>query len=122
MKINAFTQGVLIKYMLEGTYRCTELAELTGLHYVTVLHYAREMHRAGAAHISSWEKDSRGRDALRIYKIGKGRDVKREKMTAADRQAQVRSKRKAAEMSQIIAGKAHYVQSANGRLRFEVLA
>ena len=119
IKINAFTQGVLIKNMLEGTYNCQELAELTGLHYVTVQQYARELHRAGAAHISSWEKDSLGRDVIKVYKIGVGKDAKREKLTAAERQQRLREKRKAQEMAQVMAGTARYVQAANGRLRFE---
>lgn len=122
IKINAFIQGVLIKHMLEGTYNCHELAEISGLHYVTVQQYARELHRAGAAHISSWEKDILGRDVIKVYKIGVGRDAKREKLTPAQRQERVREKRRAREMAQVMAGTARYVQTANGRLRFEVVA
>ena len=91
-KINAITQAQLIKHLLEGVYTCDELAEHTGLHVVTVYQYTRELHRAGAAHISSWEKDTRGRDVIKIYKIGPGKDAKREKMTAAERQAKRRAK------------------------------
>lgn len=121
IKINAFTQGVLIKHLLEGVYSCHELAEITGLHYVTVQQYTRELHRAGAAHISSWEKDGRGRDVIKIYKIGVGKDAEREKLTGAQRQERLREKRKAKEMARVMAGTARYVQAANGRLRFEVV-
>jgi predicted ArsR family transcriptional regulator len=98
MKINAYHQARLIKLLLEGTYSCAELAEETGLHYVTVLEYTRELHRAKAAHICMWEKDSRGRDLIKIYKLGEGRDARRSKMTAAERQQRLRDKRKALEM------------------------
>lgn len=91
-KINAITQARLIKLLLEGIYTCEQLAEETGLHYVTVLQYTRELHRAGAAHISSWEKDNRGRDVIKVYKLGEGRDAKRQKMTPAERQAKYRAK------------------------------
>ena len=87
VKINAFTQAKLIEAMLDGVYNCQELAEITGLHYVTVLHYTRELHRAKAAHICQWDKDSRGRDVVKIYRIGRGKDAKREKLTAVQRQA-----------------------------------
>lgn len=97
-RINAFTQGVLIHNMLEGNYNCIELAEMTGLHYVTVLNYTRELHRAKAAYICGWDKDSLGRDVIKIYKIGIGRDAKREKLTPAERQAKHRSKKKNLEM------------------------
>lgn len=94
IRINAVTQAKLIKEMLDGVYNCTELAEITGLHYVTVLHYTRELHLAKAAHISGWDNDSKGRAVVKIYRIGKGRDVKRPKMTAAERQARYREKKK----------------------------
>jgi hypothetical protein len=91
-KINAFTQAKLIKLLLDGAHTCAELAEQTGLHYVTVLEYTRELHRAGAAHICMYEKDALGRDALKVYKLGPGRDARRAKLTAVERQARHRAK------------------------------
>ena len=103
VKINALAQAQLIKLLLDGVYTCHELAEQSGLHYVTVLHYTRELHAAGAAHICAWEKDSRGRDAIKVYKIGEGRDAKRKKMTGAQRQARSRDKKFNIEMMQRMA-------------------
>ena len=110
VKINAFTQAKLIEAMLDGVYNCQELAEITGLHYVTVLHYTRELHRAKAAHISGWDKDSRGRDVVKIYRIGRGKDAKREKLTGAQRQARTREKKKAQEVAKIMIGMSHASQ------------
>ena len=93
-KINAVTQAQLIKLLLDGVYTCEQLAEETGLHYVTVLQYTRELHRFKAAHIAAWEKDAMGRDAIKVYKLGPGKDAKRDKMTAAERKARHRSKLK----------------------------
>jgi predicted ArsR family transcriptional regulator len=93
IKINAICQAQVIKLLLDGVYTCQELAEQTGLHYVTVLQYTRELHAAGAAHICAWEKDGRGRDVIKIYKIGEGKDAKKKKMTPAERQAKSRAKR-----------------------------
>jgi hypothetical protein len=106
MKLNAYHQAQLIKLLLEGTYSCAELAEETGLHYVTVLEYTRELHRAKAAHISMWEKDGRGRDMIKIYKLGESKDAKRSKLSAAERQQRVRDKRKAMEVNGLMAGAA----------------
>lgn len=103
IKINAICQAQLIKLMLDGVYTCHELAEQTGLHYVTVLQYARELHAAGAAFICAWDKDTRGRDAIKIYKIGEARDAQRKKMTAAQRQAKSRTKRFNMDMMQRMA-------------------
>ena len=110
VKINAFTQAKLIEAMLDGVYNCQELAEITGLHYVTVLHYTRELHRAKAAHISGWDKDSRGRDVVKIYRIGRGKDAKREKLTAVQRQARHREKKKAQEVAKIMMKMSHASQ------------
>jgi predicted ArsR family transcriptional regulator len=101
VKINALTQAKLIEAMLDGTMSVSELAEHTGLHLVTVQRYTKELHRAGAAHIVQWEKDVRGRDSIRIFKIGRGRDATRNKLTQAERQARSRQKRKAIEWATI---------------------
>jgi predicted ArsR family transcriptional regulator len=103
IKINAICQAQLIKLLLDGVYTCHELAEQTGLHYVTVLQYTRELHAAGAAHICAWEKDTRGRDAIKIYKIGEHRDAQRKKLTGAQRQAKSREKKFNLEMMHRIA-------------------
>jgi hypothetical protein len=92
IKVNAIMYAQLIKYMLEGEHTCQELAELCGAHYVTVLQYTRELYAAGAAHICEWQQDSRGRDCVKVYKIGPGKDAKREAMSGAERQARRRSK------------------------------
>jgi hypothetical protein len=122
IKVSALTYAQLIKYMLEGIHNCQELAELTGLHYVTVLQYTRELHAAKAAHISSWDKDVRGRDIIKVYQIGPGKDAKRDKLTAAQRQARTREKKRVQREAMVMAGRARWVQSANGRLRFEEVA
>ena len=103
IKINAICQAQLIKLLLDGVYTCQELAEQTGLHYVTVLQYTRELHAAGAAYICAWEKDTRGRDAIKIYKIGEHRDAQRKRLTAAQRQAKSRAKRFNIDMMQRMA-------------------
>jgi predicted ArsR family transcriptional regulator len=118
-KVNAMSQALLIKLLLNGVYSCRELAEETGLHYVTILEYTRALAKVGAAHISSWDKDSRGRDVIKIYKLGPGRDAKRDKLTSVQRQQRRRDKQRAAEQAAVVAGIGRYVKAANGRLRFE---
>lgn len=92
IKVNAMAYAHLVELMLDGTHSCRELAEITGLHYVTVLDYTRALHRAGAAHICAWEKDKRGRDLIKVYRIGRGRDAKRQRLTAQQRSARYREK------------------------------
>lgn len=98
VKVNAMSFGKLVEAMIDGTYNCHGLAEVTGLHYNTVTQYAREMHIAGACHIASWDKDSLGRDTIKVYKIGRGRDAKRQKMTQAERASRYRAKLRSIEL------------------------
>lgn len=92
IKVNAMAYAHMVELMLDGTHSCQELARATGLHYVTVLDYARAMHNAGACHITAWEKDRRGRDLIKVYKIGRGRDAKRQRLTTQERTARYREK------------------------------
>lgn len=98
VKVNAMSYAQLIKALMPGCFTLQELADESGLHYLTVCEHTRELHKAGVIYISHWEKDSRDRDALRVYKLGKGRDAKREKLTAAQRQARVRARQQMARL------------------------
>lgn len=104
VKVNARVYADLIKHLLEGIYNCEELAELTGLHYVTVLDYTRELHKAKAVHIGAWEKDARGRDVIKIYRMGEGRDAKRQKISAAERQRRYYAKQRQMRLEKLILG------------------
>lgn len=103
IKINAICQAQLIKLLLDGVYTCYELADQTGLHYVTVLQYTRELYLAGAVHICAWEKDTLGRESVKVYKIGEGKDAKRKKLTPAQRQANHRKRKFNLDMMQRMA-------------------
>lgn len=79
------SQAKLVKLLLDGTHSCAELAASTGLHYMTVLDYTRHLHREGAAHIAEFRADTRGRDSIKVYKLGPGKDAKRYALSAAER-------------------------------------
>lgn len=104
IKVNAISFAKLCALMVDGTRTKRELADETGLHYLTVCQYTRELHLAGAAHIVMWEKDSRGRDALPILKLGPGRDAARSKLSQAQRQRRHREKLGHVTMIKILGG------------------
>lgn len=122
VRIGHLTNAMLIKLLSEGTYQCKELAEMTGLHYITVLEYMRAMHKVGAVHIHSWEKDSRGRDVIKIYKLGAGMDAKRHRMTDVEKTARWRDKKRVQQMALVMGGKGKFVKSKNGGIKFEGVA
>ena len=119
VKVNAMSFAKLVKLLLVPLYNCQELADVTGLHYVTVLQYTRELHREGAAHIHHFEQDTRGRDSIRVYKLGPGKDAVRTRLTSVQRSERYRTKRRQALQMAALAGAATCTQQANGRLLYE---
>lgn len=98
VKINALSYAQLIKYLTLGCYTIPQLAEHTGLHYRTICDHVNALHKAGVIHISYWAKDSKGRDALRVYDFGPGADAPRRKLTQQQRQKIHRSRKKLAQL------------------------
>lgn len=92
IRINALSFAKLVKAIIEDDLTVQQLVDDTGLHYVTVQRYMRALHREGVIHICGWEKDSRGRDAIRVYRFGPGRDAKRKRKPGAVRAKEYRSK------------------------------
>lgn len=95
LKMGAICYAQMCAAMIEGDMTCQELADETGLHLTTVYQYTREMHRFGAAHISRYLPDARGRHIIKVYRLGPGKDAKRVRMSHAERQQRMRDKRKA---------------------------
>jgi hypothetical protein len=122
IKVNAMSYAILVRHMLDGVYTCQDLVEITGLHLTTIYQYTRELHIAGAAHITHFEPDARGRHNIKVFKLGAGKDAKRPRMTHVERQARCRAKVAAQQLAMVMAGKGEYIPRANGRKLFQELA
>jgi hypothetical protein len=94
VKMGAVSYAYMIKMLMEGTRTCAELAEETGLHVATIYDYTRELHKKKAIHIVSWEKDILGRDCMPVFMIGKAKDAERHRLTPAERQQNLRARRR----------------------------
>lgn len=104
VKINSFTQARLIKLLFPGIYSCEELAAETGLSLGSVRQYVRELHKVGAVYIDHWEKDALDRDAIRIFKLGEGKDAKRKSLTPYETQIRYRQRKKMQALINMTAG------------------
>lgn len=93
--VNAIAYAQLIYHMLDGTMSCKELAEVSGLTIKTVRVYTRALYKAGAVHINGWEKDCLNRDTVRLYKIGSGKDARRELLSRTEQNKRYSAKRMA---------------------------
>ena len=118
VKVNAMSYAKLLSLLWDGGYTLQELAEETGLHVLTVSDYTKALYKEKMAHIAGWAPDARGRICCRVYKLGPGKDAKRQPLTKAERQAKRREKLKAAKVSAVLAGQGAFHARANGRIAF----
>lgn len=96
VKMSPQRYATLLTFLLEGTYNCRELAELTDLHYITVLDYCRALHEKRLIYICRWDRDARGRDAVMVYKWGPGMtDATKRKLTRTEQQRRYRARQRA---------------------------
>ena len=94
IRINAITNAQLMLKVSEGVYTTHELSEQTGMCIRTVRSYLAAMHKVGVLHITDWEEDANGIRTLKVYKLGKGKDVEKPKMTNKEIKARYRKKLK----------------------------
>lgn len=98
VKVNQATYALALRELLEAPCTAHDIVEATGLHTVTAQSLMRTLKQYKVVHISAWDTDSLGRDAIPVYKLGPGRNAKRRKKSAAERQRQSREKKKMAAM------------------------
>ena len=103
-KVNQETYARLFKHLLYAPVTAYELAEETGIHVITAQCLMRCLHKHKVVHIYSWEKDTMGRDSTPMYKLGRGKDKPRERLSDAERQRRYRAKKKGLEFQNVLFG------------------
>jgi predicted ArsR family transcriptional regulator len=118
LKVNAMSQALMIRMLLEGESTCQDMADETGLHVQTIRHYCRELHIAKVIRIDHFELDTGGRRTLKVYKIGPGRDAKTKPLTPTERQAGFRARKKKHQMTMVLAGAGAFEATETGGVVF----
>lgn len=118
VKVNAMSQALMIKMLIEGESTCQDMANETGLHVQTVRHYCREFHIARVIHIDHYELDTSGRRTLKVFKLGAARDAKRTPLTPSQRQARTRARKKQHMMTLVLTGHGAFEAAGNGGVVF----
>lgn len=103
-KVNQDTYARLFKHLLASPITAHELVEETGVHIVTAQSLMRCLKKHKVVHIFGWEKDTMGRDATPIYKLGRGKDRPRERLSAAERQRRYKAKKKGLALQNVLFG------------------
>lgn len=101
-RISHITTATVIKLFLEGPVSARDICDATGLHLVTVYELLRVFRKEKAAHISAWDVDSMGRDAIAIFSVGPGKDAKRRAMSRAQISARYRDRKRRLRMQMTV--------------------
>lgn len=83
LRVNAMTNAVLIRELMDGPSTAAELAELVGLSKQTITRYLMAMHRKKCIRIAGWDRDSSGKQSIRCFGFGDAPDAKKEPKKAA---------------------------------------
>jgi DNA-binding IclR family transcriptional regulator len=96
MKVNAIAFSLLIELLMEGDYTSAELVEETGLHSITIYDYLRALRKRKLLHIARWETDTRGRCCVKVYKLGRGVDAKKQTVSPSEKSRRYRARKRQA--------------------------
>jgi hypothetical protein len=94
VKVSHKTLAKTLALLLKGPVTAQKISLHAQVHIVSAQAWVRALHQQKAVHIAGWEPDSLGRDATPVYALGEGDDKPRRKLSAAERTARYRAKRK----------------------------
>lgn len=111
VRLGPLSVAKIMRALLDGPCSMPELRYISGLSINTLHGYMRALRKEGVVHISGWEKDATGRDSLRVFKLGAGRDAPRRRKPKAQVARECRQRKQEAMMLKLFA--APLPQAAN---------
>jgi hypothetical protein len=83
VRLGALSMAKVTRALLDGPCSIRELQVISGLSTNTLHEYMRALRKEHVIHICAWEKDATGRESLRVFKFGPGKDHPRGKKSKA---------------------------------------
>lgn len=105
VRLGAMSMAKVTRALLEGPCSVRELQTVSGLSNTTLHEYMRALRKEQVVHICAWEKDATGRESLRVFKLGAGKDVPRGKKTKAQVARECRKRKQDAKLFSLFAEK-----------------
>lgn len=103
VRLGPLSVAKVMRALMDGPCSLPELQHSSGLSTNTLYEYLRALRKEGVVHISAWEKDSTGRESLRVFKLGPGRDAPRRRKSKAQIARECRKRKQEAMMLRLIA-------------------
>lgn len=86
--------NVLLKELQESDMTYKEMMEVSGFSYFWLIRLIKNLKKEKLVHVCGYYKNIRGQETIKIYRYGKGKDAKRNSLTAAERQKIHRDRKK----------------------------
>lgn len=77
IRLNAKLNAVLIRELMDGARTAEELRKITGMGARTTSDYLMAMYHLGCIRIAGWQRDTSGKQSIRIYEFGNKPDAKK---------------------------------------------
>ena len=103
VRLGPLSVAKIMRALLDGPCSMPELQHSSGLSSNTLHGYMRALRKEGVVHISGWEKDATGRDSLRVFKLGPGKDAPRRRKPKAQVARECRKRKQEAMMLKLFA-------------------
>ena len=118
VRLGPLSVAKIMRALLDGPSTVPELQETSGLSVSTLYEYLRALRKEGVVHVSGWEKDATGRESLRVFKLGPGKDAPRQRKSKAQIARECRQRKSVANLLRLMASpipQAAHREPANGR-------
>jgi hypothetical protein len=99
VRLGALSMAKISRALLDGPCSIRELKVISGLSTNTLHEYMRALRKEQVVHICGWEKDATGRESLRVFKLGAGRDAPRSKKSKAQIAKECRKRKQDAKLT-----------------------
>ena len=103
VRLGPLSVAKIMRALLDGPCSMPELQHTSGLSMNTLHGYMRALRKEGVVHISGWEKDATGRDSLRVFKLGAGKDAPRRRKPKAQVARECRKRKQEAMLLKLFA-------------------
>jgi DNA-binding transcriptional ArsR family regulator len=118
VRLGPLSVAKIMRTLLDGPSTVPELQEISGLSVSTLYEYLRALRNEGVVHVSGWEKDATGRESLRVFKLGPGKDAPRQRKSKAQIARECRQRKSVANLLRLMASpipQAPHREQGNGR-------
>lgn len=78
--------NVLLKALQESDLTYKEMGDISGFSYFWLVKLIKQLKREKVLHVCGYYKDVNGKETIKIFRYGKGRDAKRFKLTGTEKQ------------------------------------